>query len=117
MNTHSWLENTGSIEGTVMSTTENTLPKFAVGSRVRVKKGVVSPQHPDLPLGGWTGKVYEVRGNICFVHRDRATLEAVGTIHRDGMDSRAMWLQEKLLEADPGEPLCIEQGCGVEAIK
>ena len=100
-----------------MSATEKTLPKFAVDSRVRVKKGVALPHYPDLPLGGRCGEVYQVSGTICFVHWNRATLEAAGTVHRDGMDFRAMWLQEKLLEADPGEPLCIEQGCGVEAIK
>lgn len=60
--------------------------------------------------------VYQVSGTIRFVPWSGATWEAVRTVHcdrwkRDGMDGfRAMWLPEKLLEADPGEPLPIEPG-------
>ena len=103
--------------GNAMSTNGSKLPKFPVGFQVRVQKGVALPHYPDLPLGGWCGEVYQVSGTVCFVHWNRATLEAAGTVHRDGMDFGAMWLREKSLEVDPGEPLCIEQGCGVEAIK
>ncbi len=100
---------------------EATLPQFAVGSQVRVKRGVVSPQYPDLSLEGWCGKVYQVSGTNCFVHWNWATLEAVRTVHRDrwqqdDMDCQAIWLQEEMLEVDPGEPLCIAQGHGVELL-
>jgi hypothetical protein len=97
-----------------MSTKQETLPKFAFGSRVRVKKGVTTFNHSDMPLGGWCGKVYQTSGTICLVHWSEATLEAIHSIHRerwqrDGMDCRAVWLQERALEADLGGPLCIEQ--------
>jgi hypothetical protein len=97
-----------------MSTKHKTLPKFAFGSRVRVKKGVTTPNHCDMPLGGWCGNVYQTSGTICLVHWSEATLEAVHSIHRerrqrDGVDCRAVWLQERSLEADSGEPLCIDQ--------
>jgi hypothetical protein len=96
-----------------MPRNESNLSKFVVGSLVRVRKGVVSPQHSDLPLGGWRGKVYEVSGAVCFVHWSVDTLEVARTIHRtgqqsDGRDFRAMWLQKDLLEIDPAEPLQIE---------
>jgi len=97
-----------------MSTREAPLPKFAVGCQVRVKKGVTAPNCPDLPMGGWSGKVYEASGTMCLVHWNEATLEAIHSIHRersqwDGGDFRLMWLQEDVLEADLGEPLCGEQ--------
>ncbi len=43
-------------------TKENSSPasaRFPVGSRVRVRAGTTDPDFPDLPLGGWTGKVRE----------------------------------------------------------
>ena len=82
---------------------EGTVPKFAVGSQVRVKKGVVDPNHPGVPLGGWCGIVSQVSGAICLVRWNETTSNS------NGMDD-AMWLQEVALEADPKEPLCIEQG-------
>ena len=96
-----------------MSTREEPLPKFAVGSQVRVKKGVTAPNHADMPLGGWCGRVYQASGAMCLVHWSEATLEAIHSIHRerwqrDGVDFRVMWLQENVLDADSGEPLCIE---------
>jgi hypothetical protein len=50
---------------------------------------------------------------MCLVHWSEATLEAIHSIHRerwqrDGVDFRVMWLQENVLDADSGEPLCIE---------
>ena len=97
-----------------MSEKEGTLPKLAVGSQVRVKRGVTVPNYPDLPLGGWCGRVYQASGTLYLVHWTGATLEAIHSIHRerwqrDGVDCRDMWLQEEVLEADLGGPLCIEQ--------
>ena len=100
--------------GNTTSTTEKTLPKFAVDSEVRVKKGVTAPNCPDMPMGGWCGKVCQASGAICLVHWSEATLEAIHSTHRerwqrDGVDCRDMWFQGSVLEADPGEPSCIEQ--------
>jgi hypothetical protein len=84
---------------------EGMVPKFAVGSAVRVKKGVVAPTHPGVPLGGWCGIISQVSGTICLVRWSGATLEAVHSSHpQNGIDD-ALWLQEVELEADPGEPL------------
>jgi hypothetical protein len=100
--------------GKAMLAREGTLPKFAVGSEVRVKKGVAAPNYPDVPLVGWRGRVSQVSGTIYLVHWNEVTLEAVrpSYVERwlwDGVDFQAVWLQEMMLEADPGEPLCIEQ--------
>ncbi len=35
-------------------------PKFAVGTSVRVKVGVMDPDFPSIPLGNWTGTVSDV---------------------------------------------------------
>ena len=40
-----------------MSHTKNKSdsPRFQVGDKVRVKHGVIDPEFPDIPLGGWSG--------------------------------------------------------------
>jgi hypothetical protein len=97
-----------------MSTKEKTLPKFAVGSQVRVKNGVTAPNSPDMPIGGWSGIVYQASGTIYLIHWDRVTLEAIDPSYRrqcelDGVDFCAVWLQERELEPNPGEPLYVEE--------
>jgi hypothetical protein len=104
------LENVGNTEGNAMSQKEGMVPKFAVGSQVRVKKGVVDPNHPGVPLGGRCGVVSQVSGSICLVRWNGATSEAVRSSHPQNRIDDALWLQEVALEADPKEPLCIEQG-------
>ena len=88
--------------------------KFAVGSMVRVKKGVTAPGCPKVPLGGWVGTVSQISGSTCLIKWSMATLEAIPIVYRElcqeaGVDIDAMWLQDAVLEGDPGEPLCIEE--------
>jgi hypothetical protein len=90
-----------------VSAKHKTLPKFAIGSLVRVKMGVTVPNGLHMPMGGWRGKVYEASGTVYLVHWSGDTLEAIRSIHcerwqRNGVDCRDMWLQERILEADPG---------------
>ena len=96
-----------------MFTKDGTLPKFAVGSRVRAKKGVTAPNDPDVPLEGWLGTVSQVSGSIYLVHWSGESLDAAkptyrGRWRREAADFRAVWLQEQALEADPAKPLRIE---------
>lgn len=88
-----------------MLTKDATQPKFAVGSRVRAKKGVTAPNDPDVPLEGWLGTVSQVSGSIYLVHWTEESLPADkptyrGRWRRDDAALRAAWLQEQALEAD-----------------
>lgn len=95
-----------------------TPPQFAVGDRVRVKPGVVDPEYPDMPMGGWLGTVSQVEEAAYLVQWSEATLAAVHPIYhkrcqQDGVDFQHMWLQAEELELDPGEPLCIQQPANI----
>lgn len=91
---------------------------FAVGDMVRVRRGVVDPDFPDIPLGGWAGVVQEIsrRGpshTYLIAWNDR-TLEQMHPVHqhrceRDELDAESMWLADSDLEPDTGEPAPIEQ--------
>jgi hypothetical protein len=103
-----------------MTEKEATRPQFSAGCLVRVKRGVTAPNDPELLLGGWCGRVYQVSRTFCLIHWSSATLEAVHPVYRERWERddegfRTMWLPENVLEADPGESLCIEQGCDVDA--
>lgn len=89
--------------------------QFKIDDRVRVRRGVVDVEHPDIPLGGWTGTIiakkrgrnYEVRwtdetlASMPPIYKKRSTIEnTVVEIYR---------LSEAELEPDLGEPLAIEQ--------
>jgi hypothetical protein len=91
---------------------------FAVGDRVRVRRGVTDPDFPDLPIGGWAGTVVEVQTQesppTCLVRWGRATLDAVHPVfrkrsERDGFDIGEMWLGHDDLEPDDGAGVGIEQ--------
>jgi hypothetical protein len=56
--------------------TKKAPANFAQGDTVRVRSGVTDPDFPDIPLGGWAGKITEVEeGNA-----SRTTLTGSGTI-------------------------------------
>jgi hypothetical protein len=83
-----------------------------------VKAGTIDPDFPDLPLGGWTGKVRQLRRepgtNVCLVAWDRYTLHNVHPAYRsrcarEGLDLESLWMEEGVLEPDRGEPAAIEQ--------
>ena len=91
--------------------------RFTVGMRVRVRSGVVDPDFPDIPLGGWVGTVRELdptsRKIICLIEWDEATLLHAHPLfrkrcERDGLEYERMWLEESDLEPDTGEALSIE---------
>ena len=103
-----------------MSHTKNKSgsPRFQVGNKVRVKYGVIVPDFPDIPLGGWTGTVTEIikhEGQInCVFKLDDRTLASIHPIYhkrceRDGLDFETMGLGEEDLELDDGTPVPIEQ--------
>ena len=101
---------------------KSRLHEVAAGDRVRVKRGVVDPNFPDLPLGGWAGTVKEVdRSSVptmYLVEWSERTLESVHPVfrkrrERDGLEHEAMWLEGKDIELETGGPAPIERPTGV----
>ena len=95
-------------------------PKFALADAVRVKAGVLDPDYPDIPLGGWRGtitQIWPVTPPLYRVRWDRQTMEGMPPVYRkrcvrDGFVLEEIWLSESDLEADRGEPLAMEQPAG-----
>ena len=83
-------------------------PVFSVGSLVQVRWGVRSNIYPDLPFGGWTGTVCGLEENLRLVRLNAATLAAIDTCLQKRFEG-GVWLRADQLEADPGEPLMLEQ--------
>jgi hypothetical protein len=92
--------------------------RFAVGSLVRVKPGTTDPDFPDVPLGGWAGKITEVDPRSTpptyLIEWNPHTLSGMHPVYRkrcerDGLEVGSMWLGEEDLEPDTGEPAVIEQ--------
>ena len=89
--------------------------RFKVSDRVRVKPGIRDDDHPDIPLGGWAGRISEVgKRGMYGVRWSRETLASIHPICKkrsiiDGTDLEEYWLGEDDLEPDPGGPLAIEQ--------
>ena len=83
-------------------------PKFAVGTSVRVKSGVIDPDFPDMELGDWAGTISQIEiGKVpaYLVQWSPETLENVDLACRDycrreDMASDKMWLLEEDLRLD-----------------
>lgn len=96
----------------------NPGPQYAVGDRVRVRRGVTDPDFPDLPIGGWAGTIVEVQTRefppTYLIRWSGATLDAVHPVHRkrserDGFEIGEMWLEANELESDDGTSVAVEQ--------
>ncbi len=89
--------------------------RFRLGDRVRVKRGVVDVDYPDIPLGGWAGTIAELhRGGVYTVRWSRETLENIHPVYRKRCESdesvlEEYWLADEDLLSDPGGPLASEQ--------
>jgi hypothetical protein len=92
--------------------------RFAIGTRVRVKAGTRDPNFPEMPLGGWSGKVqkirYEAAGPAYLLEWDRHTRRHRHPTYRrrceqEDLDPDRMWLGEDDLEEEQGQPAAIEQ--------
>ena len=100
------------------SRNEPDAPRFKVGDKVRVKYGVIDPDYPDIPLGGWTGDITEVEqapGRDTYEIRwDKRTLEGMHPVYRkrcerDSLELENMRLGDEDLEPDDGKRIPIEQ--------
>jgi hypothetical protein len=97
---------------------EEPTARFAIGNRVRVKLGVRDPDFPDMPLGGWSGKVrafdLENTPPSYLVEWDRYTRRHIHPGFRSrckqrDVDWERMWVSENDLEQEQGPPAVIEQ--------
>jgi len=97
---------------------EEPKARFNIGDRVRVKAGTRDPNFPDMPLGGWSGKVWEIRLESApptyLVEWDWYTRRHMHPIYRsrceqDDLDWERMWLGEADLEPWQDQPAAIEQ--------
>jgi len=89
----------------IMARAKRTLEaaRFQPGAKVRVRYGVIVPDLPDIPLGGWSGTVTEIikdHGQInCVFKLDDRTLASIHPIYRrrcerDGLDFETMGLSK-----------------------
>lgn len=100
-----------------MSQVKKAPARFTVGDKVRVRSGVTDPDFPDIPLGGWAGKITEVEDGdppLYLIHWSHETLKHMHPVYRkrcerDGLDHEEMRLGEDELEADAGGPVIVEQ--------
>ena len=92
--------------------------RFQPGAKVRVRYGVIVPDLPDIPLGGWTGTVTQVERSggetVYEIRWDRTTLKGVHPVYlrrceRDGFDAEIMWLAEEDLVPYDGNHVPMEQ--------
>ena len=83
-------------------------PRLAVGTRVRVKEGVVAPDIPEVSIGGWTGTVTQVSkkkaGKQFFIEWDDDTVAAMSEDYRKICEERMLYhamacLPEDTIEA------------------
>ncbi len=102
---------------------KTTSTQFSVETRVRVKSGVADADFPDIPLGGWSGKIQEVDSRseppTYLILWDAETLKNVHPIYRkrcerDGLEMESMWLGEDDLELDTGAPRSMEQPSAIK---
>ena len=99
---------------------ESNGPKFPVGSIVRVRRCRTDVGCPDVPFGGWVGRVIEVQEDVCttcLVRWNQETLAAISSFFSHwckagGMDFRETWLDEDDMEHDDGNPMPVEQPAG-----
>jgi hypothetical protein len=89
-------------------------PNFHVGDLVRVKHGVADVDYPDIPMGGWVGRISKVEKGTYLIRWSIETLENVHPVYRkrcerDGVNIEEYWVSVDNLEPAPIEPLNMEQ--------
>ena len=110
-----------------MSHTKNRsdTPRFQVGDKVRVKSGMIDPDFPDIPLGGWSGTVTEVEqadDQITYeIKWNKRTLNGMHPVYlkrceRDGFEMETMWLGEEDIEPDDGTQVSLEQPTQIKTL-
>ena len=85
---------------------------------MQVKHGIVHDQYPDIPLGGWVGKIKRIGWLTPIgyaIHWTKPTLAQAHAVffkrcQRDDLKPHRYWLEEDQLEAAANEtPVAMEQ--------
>ncbi len=94
------------------------VPRFQIGELVTVRRGTRDPDFPDIPLGGWTGRVREF-GELApephyLVAWNDFTLANIDPVYlqrceRDDLEVETMWLRESDLDPAPSQQPALEQ--------
>ncbi len=90
-------------------------PKFPVGSVVHVRRGLKDFDCPNMPFGGWVGRVIDVQEDACttcLVRWSPETIAAVSPLFKHRWDFTETWLDEDDLEHDDGKPMSVERPTG-----
>ena len=90
-------------------------PKFPVGSVVHVRRGLTDFDYPNMPFGGWVGRVVEVQEDTCTTCLVRWSPETIAVVSRffdHRWDFTETWLDEDDLEHDDGTLMPVEQPTG-----
>jgi hypothetical protein len=95
---------------------EMNATRLTIGARVAVRKHITDPDYPDLPLGGWRGKIVQSRERPegpYLVEWSTETLESLHPVYgqrceEDDLCLDQAWLLEEDLEFDAGGPLSLE---------
>lgn len=78
--------------------------KLAVGSRVRVRDGVNSPDFADISFAGWTGTIMELSGKKpnqkFFIEFDDAVIAAMPSNYLERCEEQRLLYTMACLEAD-----------------
>ena len=87
-----------SLTGTSQSGSRSTARKIVsmtIGSRIRAKSGVTSPDFPDISFVGWTGKIVEVSGKKApfkyFIEWDDAICTAMPQSYIDRCEQQQIY--------------------------
>lgn len=95
----------------------NTPPaaKLIPGQKVRVRRGVMDADYPEMPLGGWAGTIAEVHDDGMYTIRwSKETLAAIHPVFKKRCEKESLefgqyWIGADDLEPDAGGRLDIEQ--------
>lgn len=75
------------------------------GTRVRVKQGIMSPEFPDVPIGGWTGRVMEASGKppmmSYIIEWDEMTMSSMPKEYVDKCEAQQLYYRmANVMESD-----------------
>jgi hypothetical protein len=83
----------------------------------------MDPDYPELPLGGWAGKIADVQREAVAAYLVRWNADTLKSVHpiygdrcrRDDLSLEQTWLLEADLEADRGEQRSIQHPTNIAA--